>query len=53
MKPAYYDSQIDIIKNDLNKARARATGGAVTTETPAVPKATKRFNPTTGQVEPI
>lgn len=53
MKPAEFDSQLAIIKNDLNKARARATGGAVTTETPAVPKATKRFNPTTGQVEPI
>lgn len=52
MKPAEFDSQLAIIKNDLNKARARVTGVAATPET-AAPKATKRFNPATGQIEPI
>ena len=54
MKPAEFDSQLAVIKNDLNKARARVTGGtAATTTTPAAPKATKRFNPATGQLEAI
>jgi len=52
MKPAEFDSQLTIIKNDLNKARARVTGGAAP-ETPSAPKATKRFNPATGQLEAI
>jgi hypothetical protein len=52
MKPAEFDSQLSIIKNDLNKARARVTGGAAP-ETPSAPKATKRFNPATGQLEAI
>ena len=52
MKPAEFDSQLTIIKNDLNKARARVTGGAAP-ETSSAPKATKRFNPATGQIEPI
>lgn len=52
MKPAEFDSQLAIIKNDLNKARARVTGVAATPEA-AAPKATKRFNPATGQLEPI
>jgi len=50
MKPAEFDSQLAIIKNDLNKARARVTGGTAPAETP---KATKRFNPATGQLEAI
>jgi len=53
MKPAEFDSQVAIIKNDLNKARARVTGGVAPTETPSTPKATKRFNPATGQLEAI
>jgi hypothetical protein len=56
MKPAEFDSQLAVIKNDLNKARARVTGGTAattTTTTPAAPKATKRFNPATGQLEAI
>lgn len=52
MKPAEFDSQLAIIKNDLNKARARVTGVTATPEA-AAPKATKRFNPATGQIEPI
>lgn len=51
MKPAEFDSQLAIIKNDLNKARARVTGTSVPDAT--TPKATKRFNPATGQIEPI
>jgi len=51
MKPAEFDSQLAIIKNDLNKARARVTGTTIPDAT--TPKATKRFNPATGQIEPI
>ena len=53
MKPAEFDAQLKIIENDLRKARARVTGGTVSTEAPSAPKATKRFNPATGQLEAI
>jgi hypothetical protein len=52
MKPAEFDAQLKIIENDLRKARARVTGTTVTPEA-AAPKATKRFNPATGQLEAI
>ena len=51
MKPAEFDSQLAIIKNDLNKARARVTGTSVSDAN--TPKATKRYNPATGNIEPI
>jgi len=52
MKPAEFDAQLRIIENDLRKARARVTG-AGTAGAPSAPKATKRFNPATGQLEAI
>ena len=52
MKPAEFDAQLKIIENDLRKARARVTGTTATPEA-ATPKATKRFNPATGQLEAI
>lgn len=52
MKPAEFDAQLKIIENDLRKARARVTGGSAT-GAPSAPKATKRFNPATGQLEAI
>lgn len=52
MKPAEFDAQLKIIENDLRKARARVTG-AGTAGAPSAPKATKRFNPATGQLEAI
>jgi len=51
MKPAEFDSQLAIIKNDLNKARARVTGTSVPEANTT--KATKRYNPTTGKMKPI
>jgi hypothetical protein len=51
MKPAEFDAQLKVIENDLRKARARVTGGTV--GAPSAPKATKRFNPATGQLEAI
>ena len=52
MKPAEFDAQLKIIESDLRKARARVTG-AGTAGAPSAPKATKRFNPATGQLEAI
>jgi hypothetical protein len=53
MKPAEFDAQLKIIENDLRKARARVSGGTVAAPEAAMPKATKRFNPATGQLEAI
>jgi len=53
MKPAEFDAQLKIIENDLRKARARVSGVGGATEAPSAPKATKRFNPATGQLEAI
>mgnify|MGYP000846682506 CR=1 FL=1 len=53
MKPAEFDAQLRIIENDLRKARARVTGAGTAGAPSSAPKATKRFNPATGQLEAI
>lgn len=55
MKPSEFDSQVAIIKADLEKARARVLGGskplAAPEAAPAAPTPTMRWNPVTKKLE--
>lgn len=55
MKPSEFDSQVAIIKADLEKAKARVLGGskppAAPEAAPAAPTPTMRWNPVTKKLE--
>lgn len=55
MKPSEFDSQVAIIKSDLEKAKARVLGGskppAAPEAAPAAPTPTMRWNPVTKKLE--